>query len=542
MKFVDQLISELQQFGVQQLFGIPGDFVLPLFQQLQQRDALPLYCLSHEPSAAFAADAAARITNRPSAVILTYGAGALNAVNAVAQAYVEHVPLIIIAGFPAAHELSRGLQIHHQARSPDSQRAVYQEVTACQVRLDNPQTAAAELRRALSQCVEQSRPVLIEIPRDAVHFSVSPLPCYKAPAMPAAELTGLRELLCTRLRKARRPVILSGIDVRRFNARQSVEDLALMLGTPLISTFLGRACIDQQHPQYAGIFLDGSDSRPRELLADADLILQIGVIHTDSNFAAHKDLFPADKVINLQQQYSYVDDRHFYQVDLPTVLNALLTEDLSPAPQRLLTPATAPAKNDGFNATSVVETIDSLLLRQSTQVPVISDIGDCLFASLHAQPSQLLAPSYYASMGYSVPAAIGLQAATGQRPVVLVGDGAFLMTGLELGHCQRYGFNPVIVLFNNQKWDMINAFAPELNCTGLVHWDYQQLARGMGAAAVRVRNTAELELAFTAAWADPAQVHLIEVWLADAPRTERLQGFANTFLSAAAQLNETELS
>src|SRR5690606_12409882 len=165
MLLVGAVLHELDVFGVKQLFGIPGDFVLPLFEQLQQRNRLPLYYLSHEPSAVFAADAAARISNNPAVVILTYGAGALNAVNAVAQAYVEHVPLSLIAGFPGQSESDRGLQIHHQAKTVDAQRDIYREITAAQYRLDYPARAGEDIRVALSTAKQQSRPVLLEIPR-----------------------------------------------------------------------------------------------------------------------------------------------------------------------------------------------------------------------------------------------------------------------------------------------------------------------------------------------------------------------------------------
>src|SRR5690606_16349927 len=108
------LTQSLRHCGVNELFGIPGDFILPLLQQLQdQLDALPFYYLTHEPAAVYAADAAARSANQPTAVALTYGAGALNGVNAIAQAYEEYVPLIIIAGYPSKKEVSSGLQIHH---------------------------------------------------------------------------------------------------------------------------------------------------------------------------------------------------------------------------------------------------------------------------------------------------------------------------------------------------------------------------------------------------------------------------------------------
>lgn len=530
MLLVDALLHELEFFGVKQLFGIPGDFVLPLFEQLQQRSSLPLYYLSHEPSAVFAADAAARISNKPAAVILTYGAGALNAVNAVAQAYVEHVPLLIIAGFPSQSELERGLLIHHQAKSVDSQRDIYKEITAAQLRLDNPARAGEDIRQALKTAQEQSRPVLLEIPRDAVQFNTTPAGDYQPPGVPEDELMLATAHIAERLAYAQRPVILAGVDVRRFDAVAELEALATKLNIPFISTLMGRASFNQQHPLYGGIFLDKTDIRPTQLLRDADLILQIGVIKTDSNFAAHSELFPANKVVCLEQNQLTLGVATYHQLAIKPLLAALLQQPIAPFNDtKLPEPAVLTMAPQHLTASSLVQQLDKFLTQRQDVVPLISDIGDCLFASLHAKPSLMLAPAFYASMGYAVPAAFGVQAVTGLRPVVLVGDGAFLMTGLELGHCARYGFAPVIIVFNNQRWDMIDAFAPGLACTNLSNWHYAELARSMGGNGVQVSSLDDFTQALQQAFDNKQHFSLIEVMLPTGSRTERLTNFAAGF-------------
>ncbi|MDR6983547.1 indolepyruvate decarboxylase [Rheinheimera pacifica] len=530
MLLVDALLQELELFGVKQLFGIPGDFVLPLFEQLQQRNSLPLYYLSHEPSAVFAADAAARISNKPAVVILTYGAGALNAVNAVAQAFVEHVPLLIIAGFPSQSELERGLLIHHQAKSVNSQRDIYKEITAAQLRLDNPARAGEDIRLALKTAQEQSRPVLLEIPRDAVQFNTTPAGDYQPPAVPEDELMLATAHLAERLAYAQRPVILAGVDVRRFDAVAELEALATQLNIPFVSTLMGRASFNQQHPLYGGIFLDKTDIRPTQLLRDADLILQIGVIKTDSNFAAHSELFPAHKVVCLEQNQLTLGVATYHQLAIKPLLAAVLQQPIAPFDNTTLPePAVLTMAPQHLTASSLVQQLDKFLTQRQDIVPLISDIGDCLFASLHAKPSLMLAPAFYASMGYAVPAAFGVQAVTGLRPVVLVGDGAFLMTGLELGHCARYGFAPVIIVFNNQRWDMIDAFAPGLTCTNLSNWHYAELARSMGGNGMQVRSLDDFTQALQLAFDNKQHFSLIEVMLPTGSRTERLTNFAAGF-------------
>lgn len=535
MLLVDALLHELDVFGVKQLFGIPGDFVLPLFEQLQARSSLPLYYLSHEPSAVFAADAAARISNKPAVVILTYGAGALNAVNAVAQAYVEHVPLVVIAGFPSQSEINRGLLIHHQAKSIDSQRDIYKEITVAQLRLNNPDRAGEDIRAALKTAKQQSRPVLLEIPRDAVQF-VTRLAAEDPPEpVVQDELALATAHLAERLAYTQRPVILAGVDVRRFDAVAELEALATKLNIPFISTLMGRASFDQQHPLYGGIFLDKTDIRPAQLLREADVILQIGVIKTDSNFAAHAQLFPDNKVVCIEQNQLTLGQATYHQLALKPLLAALVQQPIAPfdcvaVPEM---PQEESKSAQQLSATSLVRRLDAVLTAHNVIVPLISDIGDCLFASLHAKPSLMLAPAFYASMGYAVPAAFGVQAVTGLRPVVLVGDGAFLMTGLELGHCDRYGFAPIIILFNNQRWDMIDAFAPGLDCTNLTNWHYAELARSMGGNGMQVNSLDDFQQALQLALDNNGCFSLIEVMLPKGSRTDRLNNFAAGFKAAS---------
>src|SRR5579885_3317620 len=123
------LLQGLKDHGAREIFGIPGDFVLPFFKVIEESGALPYYTLSHEPAVGFAADAASRFRAGISAAVVTWGAGAFNLVNAVAGAYAERVPVVVISGAPGARERAGGFLLHHQARSIDTQLAVYREIT-----------------------------------------------------------------------------------------------------------------------------------------------------------------------------------------------------------------------------------------------------------------------------------------------------------------------------------------------------------------------------------------------------------------------------
>src|SRR5438105_7442235 len=153
------LLQGLKDHGAREIFGIPGDFVLPFFKVIEESGILPCYTLSHEPGVGFAADAAARFHSALSVAVVTYGAGAFNLVNAVAGAYAERSPVVVIAGAPGARERASGLLLHHQARTIDTQLAVFKEITCDQAVLGDPVAAPHEIARVLRRAREHALPV-----------------------------------------------------------------------------------------------------------------------------------------------------------------------------------------------------------------------------------------------------------------------------------------------------------------------------------------------------------------------------------------------
>src|SRR5499426_4760114 len=149
------LLQSLKDHGAREIFGIPGYFVLPFYKVIEESGILPHYTLSHEPGVGFAADAAARYHCGLGVAVVTFGAGAFNLVNAIAGAYGERSPVVVIAGAPGARERSSGFVLHHQARTIDTQLAVYREITCDQAVLDDPARAPEAIARVLRSAREQ---------------------------------------------------------------------------------------------------------------------------------------------------------------------------------------------------------------------------------------------------------------------------------------------------------------------------------------------------------------------------------------------------
>ncbi len=529
MKLGVALLQALKDRGAGEVFGIPGDFALPFFRCIEESGILPLFTFSHEPAVGFAADAAARLRGGLGVAAVTYGAGALNLVNPVAQAYAEKTPLVVISGAPSHREAASGLLLHHQAKALDSQMRVFREITCDQGVLDDPATAPGIIARVLRSCVEYARPVYLELPRDRAEAETGPVPVLPpSPFDPEAVVACAGEILA-RLEAAERPVLLPGVEVRRLGLESAVAELARRLGVPVATTFLGRGLMADQDMPRLGTYL-GLAGEPgvREAVEGADLVLMLGIITSDTNFGVSGRHLAAGATVHALDREVRVGHHTYPNLPLPALVEALLAR-VEPRSARAASvvrdlPADLVEDDGPVSPEDIVRGLNDLF-RTAGPLPVAADMGDCLFSALDLQDTDLVAPGYYASMGFGVPAGLGMQAATGRRPLVLVGDGAFQMTGWELGHARRHGLDPIVVLFNNRAWGMLEAFQPGGRFNELEDWRYADLAGPLGGDGHRIRTRAELGRALRRAQATRGRFQLLDVHLAPGAVSPALQRF-----------------
>ncbi|MFQ5895081.1 MAG: indolepyruvate/phenylpyruvate decarboxylase [Nitrospinota bacterium] len=489
------LIQKLREYGVREVFGIPGDFALPLFRCLEEEGSLRLVTFSHEPAVGFAADGAARCSGRLGVACVTYGAGALNMVNPVAGAYAEKSPVVVISGGPGRDEKARGVALHHQVKSFATQLRVYREVTQGAFVLDDPATAAQSIEEALAAARHYSRPVYLEVPRDLVD---APLPAPSSPpaALPREDPGAVEEAadeVGERVRKSRRPVLMVGVELQRFGLGSAATELAEAYGLPTVSSFMARGTFPSHHPLFAGVYLSEAGRRAvAQLVEGSDCLLLLGVILSDVNMGVRLRRLHPDRVIHAFDRQVRARHHRFDQVSLEGLLRALLSRVRGSRPRRRALPPKRSfrlARRLGGSPISVLDLIGVLnrFLRERERMVLVSDTGDPLFASVDLDTDHLVASACYATMGFAVPAALGIQVAVGWRPLVLVGDGAFQMTGPELSQCARYGLNPIVVVFRNDSWEMLQVFIPG-RFNEIPAWPFARLAGHWGGAGFRAET------------------------------------------------------
>jgi indolepyruvate decarboxylase len=535
------LLQGLKDHGAREIFGIPGDFVLPFFKVIEESGILPHFTLSHEPAVGFAADAAARYHMGLGVAVVTYGAGAFNLVNPIAGAYAERSPVVVIAGAPGARERASGFGLHHQARSLDTQMAVYREITCDQAVLTDPETAPAEIARVLRSARERSLPVYIELPRDMTGAPMAPVPVLPSrPADPEA-LAECADEIIEKLAQASAPVILVDVEVRRYALEHRVTALARKLGVPVVTTFMGRGLLQDASDVLMGTYLGAAgDPTITRLVEEADALLLLGVILSDTNFAlSQRRLDPRRTMLAFDRSVRV--GHHLYpDVPIADLIDALAmrARRLGAGDARVNRPVVEYARglkadDKPIDPSDVATAINDLFDRHGP-MPMTADTGDCLFTAMEIENTALAAPGYYAGMGFGVPGGIGVAAATGERPLILVGDGAFQMTGWELGNCRRYGLDPIVVLFNNASWEMLRAFQPESRFNDLDDWNFAAMAPSLGGHGKRVTTRRELKSALERAVARRGQFSLVEVMLPRGATSRTLARFVSGFKAARA--------
>jgi indolepyruvate decarboxylase len=377
------------------------------------------------------------------------------------------------------------------------------------------------------------------LPRDMVGA-----PCGKIPLLPrrAADRAALSECsreILDRLAAAKAPVIIVDVEIRRYGVEKGVASLARKLGIPVVTTFMGRGLLEDAGDVVAGTYLGAAgDPRIMRLVEDADAVLLLGVILSDTNFALSERKLDARRTMLAIDRQVRVGHHLYPDLPLDDLIKALNAR--APAVPRKATSgkrmtvsyARGLKRDDALVAPSDIACAINDLFDKHGAMPMASDMGDCLFTAMEIENSALAAPGYYAGMGFGVPAGIGVAAATKKRPLILVGDGAFQMTGWELGNCRRYKLDPIVVVFNNASWEMLRVFQPESKFNNLDDWNFAAIAPSLGGHGVRVRTRKELADALDAAVKRRGVFSLIEVMLPRGKTSDTLARFVKGFKAA----------
>jgi indolepyruvate decarboxylase len=531
------LIRRLQDYGIRDAFGIPGDYILSFYAQLSKSPIRIVGC-TREDCAGFAADAYARI-NGMGAVVVTYCVGGLSVCNSTAGAYAEKSAVVVIGGSPGVGERVNNPLLHHKVKDFRTQLEVFEKLCVACTELNDPVIAFREIDRVLDTAARFKRPVYIEIPRDMVEVvphishtwqkseSQSDQQAADEAADEAAEL----------LKKAERPVIIAGVEIHRFNLQDKVIGLAEKLKIPMAATLLGKSVVPEKHPLYIGLY-EGAMGHEEvtKFVEESDCVLLLGAFMTDINLGIFTANLDPAKCVYVTSEQLRIRHHHYHGVELGDFLDKLAARKLSPTKRQIPAAIKKPKEKFVLKPNAPL-TIRRMIARVDEQIEqdtiVIADIGDSLFAATELtihQRTEFISPAYYTSMGFGVPAALGaLTARPKSRVLVICGDGAFQMTGMEISNIIRAGYDPVVIVLDNHGYGTERFLHPgEWDFNDINPWKYSQLPGLLGGGTgYEVRTEGEFAAALEKAWADRKGLSLIHAHIPVGDSSDALRRLAD---------------
>jgi indolepyruvate decarboxylase len=550
----DYLLTRLAGIGIRHLFGIPGDYNLAFLDHVLDGDQVTWVGNANELNAAYAADGYARV-NGAGALLTTYGVGELSAINGIAGAYAEYLPVIHVVGAPATAAQRTGALNHHTLGDGDYGHfaRAYAEVTVAQAYL-SAGDAVAEIDRVLATSLREQRPGYLVLPTD-VAASPAEKPAWPllvpAPDVSARVLEEFTAAARKMLSGAGTLAVLADFLASRFDVEHQLAGLVAAGRIPHATLSMGKGLFDETGPGFAGTYA-GAVSAKQTLAAveGADVLISVGVRFTDTTTAGFSQHTDPSRTIDVQPFGSRIGTREFAPLPMRDAVAALTTvtgELGRPWARPDLVPQTGP-----YGETEELEAPPAATtgLGQAEFWPAIQRFlrpGDIVAAEqgtafFGAQSLRLpagvtfIGQPLWASIGYTLPAALGAQlAAPERRTVLLIGDGSALLTAQEIGTLLREDCRPVIIVINNDGYTVERAIhGPEQRYNDIPRWDWTLVPAAMGGAGARTVHAstlAEFTSALGAA-ADPVGLTLIETALPRLDVPDVLAATARTLAAA----------
>ena len=556
------LARRLEQAGVGHVFGVPGDFCLPFFDALSAAE-LEVVGACNELNAGYAADGYARL-HGVGALAVTWNVGGFSVLNAVAGASAERVPVVAVCGAPRVARRHgggppRGV-LHHSVGDPHAQFKAFRGVVENAARLVDPAAAPQQIDEALAACLRERRPAYVELPVDVSRVACGEPGAFAPDTAVRSDPGALAEavaraaaLVATAGRgvdvwsggasgapsgsSSGPPVtVLAGIEVQRFGLAVEVLELVDHLGCPFVTTVHAKTVLPETHPLFAGVYVGAlGDDLPREVADGAGVVLGLGSLLTDLDLGIDTARFDRSRLIAAASDVVRVGRRVYRGValaDFVAGLRASLPAARESAAHWARPPApsvAAPVRDAPLTSRRFYELVRSIISPSSV---VLADVGDALL-SVAGLPmpagATSLCQAFYASIGWSVPAALGVAcAAPSLRPLTFVGDGAFQMTGMELSTLVRRRHNAVVFVLDNGGY-LFERCIHDGPFNDLNPWRYADLPRVFGGSPGRVVATeGEVQDALAHIQAHPSELTLVQVRLGRTDASDTLRRFAGT--------------
>lgn len=479
--------ARLKQTGVKHYFAVPGDYNLVLLDELLKHRGLTMISACNELNAAYAADGYARATGGLAAVVFTFSVGGLSAINGIAGAYAESLPVIAVSGGPNTNSEADNELLHHTIGLVDYsyQREMFARVTAASIIIRHAREAPAQIDQAIDTALRLRKPVYLEIPSNLAGAATSvpgPRTLGATPEPDTAALIAAADHASEVLNAAVKPALVAGVGLRGNQAEAAFVALADASGYAVAAMPNAKSFFPEDHPGYIGTYWGPvSSSGCSEIIESADLVLYAGPTFTDYTTAGHSDVLDPDKMIVAQAAGVAIGGQSYGDVPLAAFLAELAGKIKRNAASldafNRIREEIAPPRDGGDGPLTTRQMFDRIQKMLTSDSAVIAETGDCWFNGMRLRlppGARFEIQMQYGSIGWSVGATLGYALGAPRRVITLVGDGSFQMTAQEVSTMIRYDLRPIIFLINNGGYT-IEVEIHDGPYNAIKNWDYAGL-------------------------------------------------------------------
>ncbi|KAK0611160.1 thiamine diphosphate-binding protein [Immersiella caudata] len=544
----EYLFTRIHQLGIRSIHGLPGDFNLVALDYVP-KCGLKWVGSVNELNAAYAADGYARCLGI-GAIITTFGVGELSALNGIAGAHAEHVPVIHIVGCPSTISQRNGMLLHHTLGNGDFNvfATMGAQVSVDVARLNKPGEIANQIDHALRECWVRSRPVYIMLPTDMVEKKVEGkrLEEYidlEEPKNDEEREDYVVDVVLKYLHAAKKPVVLVDACAIRHRVVEVVRQLVQKTKLPVFVTPMGKGAVDESSEYYGGVYAgSGSQESVADRVESSDLVLSVGALKSDFNTAGFSYRTSQLNTIDFHSTHCTVRYSEYPGVTMRGVLRKVIERVDVKKLARVESPAVKNEVAENFE--------DSKTITQAWFWPrvgeylqegdiVVTETGTSNFGIWETKfPSGVTGVTqvFWGSIGWSVGATQGAALAakdlgTTKRTILFVGDGSFQLTCQEVSTMIKHKLNVTIFLIYNEGFTIerfIHGMKAEYN--DIEKWKYTELPEVLGASPKQVKKFIiktkdELEkLLKEKAFNEAKGLQFVELWMdkEDAPRALKL--------------------
>ncbi|WP_370546176.1 thiamine pyrophosphate-binding protein [Edwardsiella tarda] len=485
---IEYVLSRLYDLGIRDIFGVPGDYSFPIEDAVCADPRLRWIGNCNELNAAYAADGYARLHGL-AALSTTFGVGELSALNGIAGAYAESLPLFHLVGMPASGVQAAGKLVHHTLGDGNfTHFAQASAAVVCASTILTPENCVAEMERLIDAALRYRKPVYIGIPSD---YAVMPFSATATSSTPLRSdpqaLAEVSARIVERLQQSQQACALPGIYLTRHQVRQEAQTLIDAANLCFATMVMDKSVLDESHPNYIGMY-NGHLLNPevRDFVERCDCVLLMGTLLSDFNTGGFTARLDPSHCITLLPESVRIGTTEYHQVLLKDVLNAV-AQQISPLPRPANAPRPqplAPVNASGaITAPYLYARWQQMLRPNDILVAETGTVSMGLSFALLPRGASFHNQTLWGAIGWATPAALGTAiAAPTQRTILISGEGSHQLTVQEISQFARHGLKPLIFILNNDGYliERLLCQDGEASYNDLAQWQYAQLPPALG--------------------------------------------------------------